>query len=41
MREICERYMFVFQGRVSPAPDFTGLFADQRVRSYLRHLIGA
>ena len=41
MREICERYMFVFQGRVSAAPDFTSLIADQRVRSYLGHLIDA
>ena len=39
MREICERYIFVFQGRVSAAPDFTSLIADERVRSYLGHLI--
>jgi ABC-type ATPase involved in cell division len=39
MREICERYMFVFQGRVSSAPDFASLLADQRVRGYLGHLI--
>jgi ABC-type ATPase involved in cell division len=41
MREICERYMFVFQGRVSSAPDFPSLLADQRVRGYLGHLADA
>jgi hypothetical protein len=41
MREICERYMFAFHGRVSPPPDFTSPIADQRVRSYLGHLIDA
>ena len=41
LREICERYMFVFQGRVSEAPDFPTLLADERVRSYLGHLIKA
>ena len=41
MREICERYMFVFQGRVSSAPDFASLVADPRVRVYLGHLIDA
>ena len=41
MREICERYMFVFHGRVSSAPDFASLIADERVRGYLGHLIDA
>jgi ABC-type ATPase involved in cell division len=41
MREICERYMFVFQGRVSSAPDFASLLADERVRGYLGPLIDA
>jgi hypothetical protein len=41
MREICERYMFVFQGRVSSAPDFASLIADQRVRGYLGQLLEA
>ncbi len=41
LHEICERYMFVFQGRVSEAPDFPTLLADERVRSYLGHLIEA
>jgi ABC-type ATPase involved in cell division len=40
MRVICERYMFVFQGTVSSAPDFPSLLGDQRVRSYLGHLVG-
>jgi energy-coupling factor transporter ATP-binding protein EcfA2 len=39
LREICERYMFVFQGTVSTAPDFASLIADPRVRSYLGHLV--
>jgi ABC-2 type transport system ATP-binding protein len=39
LREICERYMFVFQGTVSEAPDFEALLEDERVRSYLGHLI--
>jgi ABC-type lipopolysaccharide export system ATPase subunit len=39
LREICERYMFVFQGTVSEAPDFDALLKDERVRSYLGHLI--
>ncbi len=32
--------MFVFQGRVSEAPDFETLLQDERVRAYLGHLIG-
>jgi hypothetical protein len=40
LREICERYMFVFQGRVSEAPDFSTLLASERVRAYLGHLTG-
>ena len=39
VREICDRCMFVLQGRVSSAPDFTSLIAGQRVRSYLGHLV--
>ena len=39
LREICERYMFVFQGTVSEAPDFDALLEDERVRNYLGHLI--
>jgi ABC-type oligopeptide transport system ATPase subunit len=39
LHEICERYMFVFQGTVSEAPDFDALLEDRRVRDYLGHLI--
>ncbi|MDF2781750.1 MAG: hypothetical protein K0S96_1554 [Geminicoccaceae bacterium] len=38
LREVCERYLFVFQGRVSEAPDFTALLRDDRVRGYLGDL---
>ncbi|HSA81304.1 MAG TPA: ATP-binding cassette domain-containing protein [Geminicoccaceae bacterium] len=38
LREVCERYLFVFQGRVSQAPDFTALLRDDRVRAYLGDL---
>jgi len=38
LREICERYLFVFQGTVSEAPDFASLLEDERVRGYLGRL---
>jgi ABC-type ATPase involved in cell division len=38
LREVCERYLFVFQGRVSQAPDFAALLRDERVRGYLGDL---
>ena len=38
LREVCERYLFVFQGRVSEAPDFAALLRDDRVRGYLGDL---
>jgi ABC-type ATPase involved in cell division len=38
LREVCERYLFVFQGRVSQAPDSAALLRDQRVRGYLGDL---
>jgi ABC-type branched-subunit amino acid transport system ATPase component len=41
LREICERYMFVFKGTVSQAPDFETLIEDERVRSYLGDLVPA
>ena len=41
MREICERYLFAFRGRVSPPPAFTSLIADQRMRRCMGHLIDA
>jgi len=39
LREVCERYLFVFQGRVSQAPDFRTLLQDERVRAYLGDLV--
>ncbi len=41
LREICERYMFVFKGTVSQAPDFETLIEDERVRTYLGDLVPA
>jgi ABC-type Na+ transport system ATPase subunit NatA len=38
LREICERYLFVAESRVTSAPDFTTLLADERVRRYLGNL---
>jgi hypothetical protein len=38
LREVCERYLFVFQGTVSEAADFTALLRDERVRGYLGDL---
>ena len=38
LREVCERYLFVFQGTVSEAADFTALLGDERVRGYLGDL---
>lgn len=38
MREICERYLFVFKGTVTQAGGFGALLEDQRVRAYLGHL---
>jgi ABC-type Na+ transport system ATPase subunit NatA len=38
MREICERYLFVFQGTVSQAPDYPTLLEDERVQAYLGDL---
>jgi ABC-type Na+ transport system ATPase subunit NatA len=35
MREVCERYLFVFKGAVSEAPGLDALTADPRVRDYL------
>ncbi len=41
LREICERYMFVFKGTVSQAPDFETLIEDERVCTYLGDLVPA
>lgn len=38
MREICERYIFVHQGRLMHVPDFETLVEDKRVREYLGRL---
>jgi energy-coupling factor transporter ATP-binding protein EcfA2 len=35
LREVCERYLFVFKGAVSEAPDLATLTQDGRVREYL------
>jgi hypothetical protein len=35
LREICERFVFIADGRLTPAPDFDALTADPRVRAYL------
>jgi ABC-type lipopolysaccharide export system ATPase subunit len=41
LREICERYVFVADGRLTPAPDFAALLQDERVRRYLGDLAAA
>jgi ABC-type lipopolysaccharide export system ATPase subunit len=38
MREICQKYIFVFKGRLSHMPDFDTLIANPQVREYLGHL---
>ncbi len=35
LREVCERFVFVEQGRISLHPDFAALEADARVSAYL------
>jgi ABC-2 type transport system ATP-binding protein len=35
LRELCERFVFVADGRAWEVPDFTSLVADDRVRAYL------
>jgi ABC-type histidine transport system ATPase subunit len=39
MREICEHYMFVYEGTVTQVPDFGSLLKDERVREYLGDLV--
>jgi ABC-type multidrug transport system ATPase subunit len=41
MREICERYIFVENGRLTQAPDFEALLALDPVRAYLGRLADA
>jgi len=35
LRELCERFVFVHDGRAWPLPDFGSLLTDDRVRAYL------
>ena len=39
LREICERYIFVCDGRLSQAPDYETLTAQPAVRDYLGELV--
>ncbi len=39
LREICERYIFVRDGRLSQAPDYETLTAQPAVRDYLGKLV--
>jgi ABC-type multidrug transport system ATPase subunit len=41
LREICERFVFVHEGRAWEVPDFPTLVADARVRAYLAGAVGA
>ena len=35
LRELCERFVFVAEGRAWPVPDFATLMGDEHVRAYL------
>jgi ABC-type multidrug transport system ATPase subunit len=35
MQEVCEKYLFVFKGEVTQAPDLPALYRDDRVQAYL------
>jgi ABC-type multidrug transport system ATPase subunit len=35
LRDVCERFVFVADGRAWEVPDFASLMADERVRAYL------
>ena len=41
LRELCERFVFVGDGRAWAVPDFATLLADARVRTYLGDLVSA
>ncbi|HXH84803.1 MAG TPA: ATP-binding cassette domain-containing protein [Candidatus Tectomicrobia bacterium] len=41
LRGLCERFVFVHDGRASELPDFDALTADPRVRAYLSGSVGA
>ena len=38
LREVCERYFFIHQGRLTQMPDLPALLADPRAREYLGRL---
>ena len=38
MREICQQYIFVYEGRLRRMPDFESLVADEQVKAYLGHI---
>lgn len=40
LKELCERFVFVHDGRAWEVPDFAGLLADPRVRAYLAGTVG-
>jgi energy-coupling factor transporter ATP-binding protein EcfA2 len=40
LRELCERFVFVADGRAWQAPDFASLVADARARAYLAGSVG-
>jgi ABC-type multidrug transport system ATPase subunit len=40
LRELCERFVFVHEGRAWEVRDFAGLLADARVRAYLAGSVG-
>jgi ABC-type multidrug transport system ATPase subunit len=41
LREICERFVFIADGRLTPAADLDALAADPRVRAYLGGAVAA
>jgi ABC-2 type transport system ATP-binding protein len=40
LRELCERFVFVHEGRAWEMPDFPSLLADERVGAYLAGAVG-
>ena len=41
MKEVCEEYYFVHQGRVKQISDYSTLITDEHVQAYLGHLLDA
>ena len=41
LRELCERFVFVADGRAWPVPSFAELAMDERVQAYLAGAVGA